>query len=159
MDVYPNSRAQSPACSRAQGAAGELRLHATSRVPLHDILRALILSLLSVLLGRRRQPQAWLYEPAWIEEYALPFPQADSVRPIRIRSIHDGTHLVCEHPILYVIGPGPGKGMRPIARSTPVLRPRHARAPPRTPPHPPHNSIRAKSPPNGGRWRAPVVLP
>ncbi len=92
MDVYPNSRAQSPACSRAQGAAGELRLQ--------DILRALILSLLSVLLGRRRQPQAWLYEPAWIEEYALPFPQADSARPIRIRSIHDGTHLVCEHPIL-----------------------------------------------------------
>ncbi len=84
---------------------------------LQDVLRALILSLLSVLLGRRRQPQAWLYEPAWIEEYALPFPQAESARPIRIRSIHDGTHLVCEHPILYVIGPGPGKGMRPIARA------------------------------------------
>ena len=150
MDVYPNSRAQSPACSRAQGAAGELRLQ--------DILRALILSLLSVLLGRRRQPQAWLYEPAWIEEYALPFPQADSVRPIRIRSIHDGTHLVCEHPILYVIGPGPGKGMRPIARSTPVLGPRHARAPPRAPPHPPYIPIRAKSPPSRGRWRAPVVV-
>ena len=150
MEIFPNSRAQSPACSRAQGAVGELRLQ--------DILRALILSLLSVLLGRRRQPQAWLYEPAWIEEYALPFPQADSARPIRIRSIHDGTHLVCEHPILYVIGPGPGKGMRPIARSTPVLRPRRARAPPCAPPHPPHIPIRAKSPPNGGRWRAPVVV-
>ena len=150
MDVYPNSRAQSPACSRAQGAAGEVRLQ--------DILRALILSLLSVLLGRRRQPQAWLYEPAWIQEYALPFPQAESVRPIRIRSIHDGTHLVCEHPILYVIGPGPGKGMRPIARSTPVLRPRLARAPPRAHPHPLHIPIRAKSPPSRGRWRAPIVV-
>ena len=150
MDVYPNSRAQSPACSRAPRAVGELRLQ--------DILRALLLSLLSILLGRRRQPQAWLYEPAWIEEYALPFPQADSARPIRIRSIHDGTHLVCEHPILYVIGPGPGKGMRPIARATPVLRPRCARAPPRAPPHPPYIPIRAKSPPSRGRWRAPVVV-
>ena len=45
MEIFPNSRAQSPACSRAQGVVGELRLQ--------HILRALLLSLLSVLLGRR----------------------------------------------------------------------------------------------------------
>jgi hypothetical protein len=131
MEVFPNSRAQSPAHSPAQGGAGELRLH--------HILRALLLSLLSVLLGRRRQPQAWIYEPAWIEDYALPFPQPESVRPFRVRSVHDGTHMVIEHPMMYVFGPPPRRGMRNLARTTPIARPRRARAPPystQSQPHP-----------------------
>ena len=128
METFPRSRAQSPAHSPAEGGLGELRLHA--------ILRALLLALLSVLLGRRRQPQAWLYDSAchidaeWLEEFALPFPQAESPRPIRIRSIHDGTHMVIEHPIMYVFGPPPRRGMRNLPRTAPILRPRIARGPP-----------------------------
>jgi len=130
MEALTHSRAQSPAHSRAQSAAGDVRLH--------HILRALLLALLSVLLGRR-QPRPWLYDSAchvdaeWLEAFALPFPQAESPRSIRIRSIHDGTHLFCEHPILWVIGPGPCRGMRPIARKLPAPRPRIARAPPPCP--------------------------
>jgi hypothetical protein len=122
MDEFSSHRAQSPGCSRAHGAVGDVRLH--------HILRALLLSLLSVLFGRRRQPQAWIYEPAWIEDYALPFPQPESVRPFRVRSVHDGTHMVIEHPMMYVFGPPPRRGMRNLARTTPIARPRRARAPP-----------------------------
>jgi hypothetical protein len=143
METFPLSRAQSPAHSRAPGAAGNLRLQ--------HILRALLLSLLSllsVLLGRRRYlyASACHVEPEWLEDFALPYPQAESPRPIRIRSIHDGTHLVCEHPILWVIGPGPCRGMRPISRRTPLLRPRIARGPPSAAGIPITPRIRAKKP-------------
>ena len=157
MEAFTPSRAQSPAQSRARHAAGELRLHA--------ILRAILLSLLSVLLGRRRP---WLYTSAthidaeWLEAYALPFPQAESPRPILVRSVHDGTHLVCEHPILWVIGPGPCRGMRPISRATPVARRRTARAPPPGPNSAPmHPNQRQIAPRQGtmARARRPAAYP
>jgi hypothetical protein len=86
----------------------------------------ILLLVLAAVLGRRPR---WHHAPVpFIEEAPLPFPHAPA--PIRIRSIHDGTHLVCEHPILWVIGPGPNRGLRPRARAMPVPRPKIARAPP-----------------------------
>ena len=43
---------------------------------------------------------------------------------------HTGWHSDCESPLLYVLGPRPNRGLRPIPRVTPVPRPRIARAPP-----------------------------
>jgi hypothetical protein len=131
MDALLYSRAQCPAHPRAQGAAGNARLHDLPGVRLHDLLRAILLSLLAALLGHRRQPREWLYESAHLDldEWPLPVPE-EAPQPFRIRSIHDGTHLVCEHPILWVIGPGPCRGMPPRPRALPIPRPRIARAPP-----------------------------
>jgi hypothetical protein len=90
-----------------------------------------------------------------------PIPQSvsqpgPSPLPLRARTASDGTHLVCEHPILWVIGPGPNRGLRPTPRATPIPRPRVARAPPRASIRP-HAQISAKPPPTGGRSRTPIA--
>jgi len=144
MEAFHRSRAQSPTHSRAAGAMGNLRLQ--------HMLRALLLSLLSVLLGRRRRLYASVchVEPEWLEEFALPFPQAETPRPIRVRSVHEGTHMVIEHPIMYVFGPPPRRGMRNLPRTTPVIRPRIARGPPmRATSPPPHPNPRHITPKRG----------
>ena len=121
MEIFPNSRAQSPACSRAQGAAGELRLQ--------HILRALLLSLLAALLGRRHAAHP-LALPAcdtswdgWIN-----LPESDS--ELALDDI-----LACELPLqirrlLYLFGTRRNRGMRPLSRAIPLLRARIARGPP-----------------------------
>jgi hypothetical protein len=104
-------------------------------------LEVLLLTLLAALLGPRRLARAWrdAQAPLPTDLAGYEFEPQDSPAPFRVRSIHDGTHLVCEHPILYVIGPGPNLGLRPLPRALPPSRPRIARAPPRP-------SARPKSP-------------
>jgi hypothetical protein len=123
MDPRPTPRSQSQARHSAPGVAAKLRLHAT--------LEALILALLAALLGRR-PARAWHHAAAQIP-LEIPHPTQAPALPPRVRTPHDGTHLVCEHPILWVIGPGPNRGLRPTPRATPIARPRIARAPPRQP--------------------------
>jgi len=146
MDACPSTQAQSPARRAPReplGAAASVRLRAT--------LEVLILSLLAALLGRRHA--SWHHAPApFCEEHPLPRPGAPA--PLRARTPHDGTHLVCESPLLYLIGPGPNRGLNPRPRAMPLARARIARAPPR-PQIPPKTPIRAKSPPTGGRSRTP----
>jgi hypothetical protein len=130
MENFPSSRAQSPACSRAPRAVGELRLQ--------HILRALLLSLLAALLGRRPAahplalPACDISWDGWIN---LP----DSGSDLDLDDI-----LACELPLqlrrlLYLFGTRRNRGMRAIARAVPVLRARIARGPPmprRIPLHP-----------------------
>jgi len=92
---------------------------------LRRAIEALILALLAGLLPRRSRVLG-----AW-----HPIPEAEpsaSAMP-GLRLPGDGTHLVIEASILYVIGPGPNRGLRPRPRATPIPRPRLARAPPATP--------------------------
>ncbi len=101
---------------------------------LHRAIEALILALLAGLLGRHaRLARAWHRAPAFIPA-AAPAPISPDVPVLRLPT--DGTHLVIESPILYVIGPGPNRGMRPRPRATPVAPRRGARAPPAAPPSP-----------------------
>jgi hypothetical protein len=146
MERRSPTRAPGPANLTPPASPGAaVRLRAT--------LEALILALLAALLGRRRA-RAWHHAPApYLEEWPLPLPLPDSRPPPPIRSIHDGTHLVCEHPILYVIGPGPNRGLRPRPRAMPLPLAQVARAPPR-PKIPPHTPIRAETPP--ARRRSPM---
>ena len=121
MEIFPNSRAQSPACSRAPRAVGELRLQ--------DILRALLFSLLSVLLGRRHAAHP-LALPAcdtswdgWIN-----LPESDS--ELALDDI-----LACELPLqlrrlLYLFGTRRNRGMHSLSRAIPLLCARIARGPP-----------------------------
>ncbi len=92
---------------------------------LHRAIEALILALLAGLLARRPR-----FAGAW-----HPIPDPTPIGPATpvLRLPTDGTHLVCEHPILWVIGPGPNRGLRPRPRAHPIPRPRTARAPPATP--------------------------
>ena len=140
MDPRPSTRPQSQPRRSAQSA--------TAKPCLRAALEALILSLLAALLGRRHL-RAW-----------HPIPDPTPIGPATpvLRLPTDGTHLVCEHPILWVIGPGPNRGLRPTPRATPIARPRLARAPPR-PKNAPKYPIRAKPPPTGGRSRTPIVMP
>jgi hypothetical protein len=127
----PITPAEAAAAPRPRAGADRARAPAM-------VLESLILHLLALLFGRPRRPRAWhiarcdiapWHIAPWHHAPERPSP-AEPPRPLRVRSIHDGTHLVCEHPILWVIGPGPNRGMRPHARPTPRLRPRSARAPP-----------------------------
>ncbi len=104
------------ALSAPRGNAGELRLHRA--------IEALILALLAGLLARRPH-----FAGAW---HPIPDPTPAIHSTPKPRGPHDGTHLVCESPLLYVIGPGPNRGLRPRPRATPIPRPRVARAPPPT---------------------------
>ena len=121
MEIFPNSRAQSPACSRAQGAAGELRLQ--------HILRALLLSLLAALLGRRHAAHPLglpACDTSWDGWINLP----ESHSELALDDI-----LACELPLqlrrlLYLFGTRRNRGMRPISRAIPLLRARIARGPP-----------------------------
>ena len=149
MDAFPFSRAQSPACSRAQGAVGGVRLRA--------VLELLLLSLLAVLLGgRRRMARHAATLP-------LPIEADDSTQDWWIElpesgSIVDLDALAAELPLairrlLYLFGARRNRGMRAHPRALPTPCPRHARAPPQQLTRP-YIRIRAKSPPGGGRWRA-----
>ncbi len=144
MDPCHSTRPQSQARNSAPGAAAKLRLHAA--------LEALILALLAALLGRRHT-RAWHHAAARIPT-EFPHPTQAPALPLRARTPFDGTHLVCEHPILWVIGPGPNRGLRPLPRVEPVARPRRARAPP-NPLVRPNTQISAKPPPTGGRSNTP----
>lgn len=149
MDARPTTRAQSPARSSAPGAAAKLCLRAT--------LEALILTLLAALLGRRRHTSAWRHAASHLPA-EIPFPTHAPIPSPHARTASDDTHLACESPILYVLGPGPNHGLRPHPRPLPIAQPRIARAPPRALIRP-HAPIRAKPPPTGGRSRTPRALP
>jgi hypothetical protein len=114
---------------------------ASARASVAWLLESLLLHLLAALSGRL--PRAWRTRhalPSQPSPFALavlatsPLSDPDAPRPpLRARSIHDGTHLVCEHPILWVIGPGPNRGMRPHTRAAAPLPLESARAPPAIP--------------------------
>ncbi len=129
MENFPNSRAQSPAHSRAYGAVGDVRLHA---------ILGVLLSLLAALLGRRPAahplalPACDISWDGWIN-----LPDSDS--ELDLDDI-----LACELPLqlrrlLYLFGTRRNRGMRAISRAIPVPRARIARGPPmprRIPLHP-----------------------
>ena len=139
MDAYRFTQARSPARRSAPGAAESLRA----------TLEALILALLAALLGRRRYTSAWHHAASHLP---TEIPTHAPAPPPHARTASDGTHLTCESPILYVIGPRPNRGLRPLPRVEPIAQPRIARAPPRALIRP-HVPIRAKSLPTGGRSR------
>jgi hypothetical protein len=117
---------QAPASLPGHGA-GDARPNRAASAQLYRAIEALILALLARFLPRSLLPRRRLLASAW-HQAALPEPAPPAI--LRVRSIHDGTHLVCEHPILWVIGPGPCRGMPPRPRALPIPRPRIARAPP-----------------------------
>jgi len=96
-------------------------------------LEALLLALLAVVLGPRRALVAWHSAAAWdpdSDDLDWDFDDLDLPAHNTHTTIWDGTHLVCEHPILYVIGPGPNRGMRALPRAHTLPHPESARAPP-----------------------------
>jgi hypothetical protein len=92
--------------------AGDTRAH---------LLETLLLALLAALLGRPR-----LRAAAW---HPAPEPEQPATSLLAAPRRH--WHADCESPILYVIGPGPNRGLRPIPRILPIPHPECARAPPR----------------------------
>ncbi len=121
MLFFIPSPARDPAAARPapRGEAAHARLHRA--------IEALLLCLLAALLPRQvRHDGAW--HPLSLPSHNAPAPTTPD-----LRGPHDGTHLVCESPLLYVIGPGPNRGLRPRPRALPVPRPRIARAPPAPP--------------------------
>jgi len=92
------------------------------------LIATLLIALLAALFGRRRAiTPAWHPAPDendWDSEIPTAYTYAE----------HCGWHRDCESPILYVIGPGPNRGLRPLPRALPPARPRIARAPPRAQP-------------------------
>ena len=92
-----------------------------------------VLAVLLMLLGRlERMARMWHAaqrhgdEP--LPEELLPYTPGE--RTLRVRLPTDGTHIALRTRRLYIFGPGPGRGLRPHPRRTPLLRPRIARAPP-----------------------------
>ncbi len=140
MEIFPNSRVQSPACSRAPRAVGELRLH--------HILRALLLSLLSVLLGHRHTarhlalsacdttPDWWITLPDSDSEPDLEAILASEL-PLQLRRL------------LYLFGTRRNRGMRTLPRAVPTPRARIARGPPRPNAPPTHPNQRQIAPTRG----------
>jgi hypothetical protein len=129
-----------PAAERARqghsALAGELRLLAT--------LEAMILALLAAFFGRRRTAAHWhaLSPLDYVNDdedlpYAALYASIAAHPPVLRRHyalpIH--THQGIEHPLLYVLGPGPNRGMRPHPRTLPHAHPTTARAPPPSPAH------------------------
>ena len=108
MTSHPPSLAEHFAGLRAalQPQTGELRPHAAA-------LDAMLLTLLTALLGRLvRLARAWHPAPAHNESVeAEPTPLFPAA-------------------LLYLFGPRRNRGMRPHARTTPIVHPRTARAPP-----------------------------
>jgi hypothetical protein len=125
------------------------------------VLLHILLAIVATLLGRPRAlTRAW---------QGLPLPAAehphcdlfDDEGPYDYEYgiPYDGTHMTIEHPILYVIGPGPNRGLRPHPRKTPVARPRIARAPPPLPATIRPAPIGAEfSPAQPGRRLTPILL-
>jgi hypothetical protein len=101
-------------------------------------LLRLLLALLAALLGGGRRRAAWHPLPSWDDpDAAIRVPadsHPDSARLSAaagiLRVLRRHWHADSESPILYVIGPGPNRGMRPRPRATPQARPEFARAPP-----------------------------
>jgi hypothetical protein len=128
MNDIPATRPRLPPAAMAAGRTASIAL----------LLESLLLHLLATLCGRL--PRAWRTSHALKSQpspYALALlatsPLADTGRPapeLRPRLATDGTHLVCEHPILWVIGPGPNRGMRRRPRKLPHAPAKAARAPP-----------------------------
>jgi hypothetical protein len=92
-----------------------------------------VLAVLLMLLGRlERMACTWHAaqrhgdEP--LPEELLPYAEGD--RTLRVRLPTDGTHIALRTRRLYIFGPGPGRGLRPHPRRTPLARPRIAHAPP-----------------------------
>lgn len=117
----------------ARPGAPRTPLGAVAAPCLRLALGVLILALLAALIGPRQLARAWRHAraPLPTDLVAYDFEYPDAPEPFRVRSVHDGTHLVCESPILYVIGPGPNLGLRPLPRALPPSRRPVARAPPR----------------------------
>ncbi len=130
MSDIPATRPRLPPAAMAAGRAASIAM----------LLEFLLLHLLAVLHGRR--PRAWRNRhalPSLPSPYALALlatsPLSDTIRPapdLRPRLATDGTHLACEHPLLWVIGPGPNRGMRRRPRRLPLAPTEAARAPPAT---------------------------
>ncbi len=128
MDEFSSHRAQSPGCSRAHGAVGDVRLH--------HILRALILSLLAVLLGRRHQPVAWHLATVPLpidcdgsaQNWWIVLPGAES-GPDLDACLAAGLSLQLRR-VLYLFGARRNRGMRALPRALPTSRAPIARAPP-----------------------------
>jgi len=91
-----------------------------ARIRASAALENLLLALLAALLGQpRRAARIW-----------HPNPETNTPAPLRTPQPSDHTHAGIVSPLLYVIGPGPNRGLVPHARPTPRMRPRSARAPP-----------------------------
>ncbi len=108
MTSHPPSLAEHFAGLRAalQPQTGELRPHAGA-------LDVMLLTLLSALLGRLvRLARAW--HPA----------------PTQEDSDQEADAPLFPVALLYLFGPRRNRGMRPHARTTPIVHPRTARAPP-----------------------------
>ena len=126
MNRYPSTPARSP----ARRSAPQENLGRPARLCLLAALEALFLPLLAALLGRPRHPRAWHLAPIPLPAEP-PLCRLAPAAPFGARTASDGTHLACESPILYVLGPGPNPGLRPRPRATPITRAPIARAPPR----------------------------
>lgn len=131
MQNTPSPQAAARARQSHCALGGELRLLAT--------LEAFILALLAAILGRRRTAANWhpLSPLDYVNDdedlpYAALYASVVAHPPVLRRHytlpIH--THQGIEHPLLYVLGPGPNRGMRPTPRHIPHARLTTARAPP-----------------------------
>ena len=124
MDEFSSHRAQSPDGFRAQGAVGDVRLH--------HILRALILSLLAALLGRRASA-AMAPLPLGPEDSSqdwwIALPQAESGPDLESWLEVDPPLAI--QRVLYLFGARRNRGMRTLPRALPPFRAPIARAPPR----------------------------
>ena len=120
MEVSPNSRAQSPACSRAQGAAGELRLHA---------ILGILLSILAAFFGRRYAAHH-LALPACdtAGDWWINLPESDSESAVDDILASDLPLQI--RRLLYLFGTSRNRGMRRLSRAMPPARARIARGPP-----------------------------
>jgi len=93
-----------------------------ARIRASAALENLLLALLAALLGQPlRSARVW---------HPNPETSTSAPAPLRARLPTDSTHAGLASPLLYVIGPGPNRGLVPHARPAPRLRPRSARAPP-----------------------------
>jgi hypothetical protein len=91
-----------------------------------------LLAILATILGRPRAlSRAWHPMPLPAAEHPqYDLPDAEDAYDGWYGLPYDGTHMTLEHPMLYVIGPGPNRGLRPLPRKTPLAPPRLARPPP-----------------------------
>jgi hypothetical protein len=102
-----------------------------------SIVDAVLISILLLVVRRlERMASSWdqarLLSDEPLPDSLLPYAPHDD-RTLRVRLATDGTHIVLRSRRLYIFGPGPGLGLRPHPRRTPLLRPRIARAPPAGP--------------------------
>jgi len=127
MSSIPAPRPRLPSTAPAVGTAASIAV----------LLETLLLHLLAALAGHL--PRTWRRHALRSQPspYALallatsPLSDTDRPRPVlRPRLATDGTHLACEHPMLWAIGPGPNRGARRSPRAAPTLPPESARAPP-----------------------------